>query len=916
MFCFKCGKQIADDSRFCNFCGADQTPPAEPVIIPIAESVKAFCFRCGKQIEADSRFCNFCGADQTPPAEPVITPVAEPAKSFCFKCGNRIDAVSRFCDFCGADQTPPVAPVAEPVVQEEPEPVAEPVVQEEPEPVAEPVVQEILSLSAPSLEPDATEPFIETEEKYETAFCIRCGNQIADGSRFCVSCGADQHPTAQQPPEQFSEQPVFASKKNREKKKKLLIPAFLAVIVVLIALVANRGGDNYDELSPPPFETAPGGIAVNTTGNSASVNSSSSIQNTTAPAPVMNDPDTLPVLSSVPVDITRTVFVYIVGSNLESESGAASYDIKEMVDANFDSSSTQVIICTGGAKTWQNTSISADETAYFRIADHTITKVYSQASKNMADSATLSDFLNWGVQKYPSDRYSLILWNHGSGPLIGYGNDEKTSDSFSLEELVKSLYDSPFSADNKLEVIGFDACLMGTVETAWAFSNYADYFVASQEIEPGNGWNYEFLEKLAYCEDGDDVGRVIIDAYFERMELIFMYNPSVKSEITLSCIDLSAIEDVEKEIDTLFSVVNEDVLVGQIAQVSRCRYNSKSFGKIGSSFDYDLVDLTHIASLLQPFYSQATALQTALDTAIVYSKANVPNAYGLSIYHPYDNIELAEVFGMVYKTFGFAEKYTEYIHNFVEKMLSGSQSSYRNFSKVAGSLLSDDQQSDIAIQLTAEQMQTFSSASYLVYWEIPADQSFHEETDYLHIFSGQDVNVSADGKLTATYDGKAVFGKDNKTGEYSDCPLSMYQIYDGTQEEKYYFPTLFVKWYGTDMEMDSGRWMMEIVDGKPVLRTVYRTEHLLDEQVPDRITIDPEKYDYFIIANKAYQVNTDSNNNTVLEMTDSTYGFEYQLENGFSLELLPIEDKSQYRAVFLIEDIYGNSYYSAFIPLG
>ena len=91
MYCVKCGKQIPDDSEFCNRCGSkvdrswiDATNPSEPVIsatsantpttnpsvLPPAEN-KGFrtirCSNCGssQSIVDDNRefaFCEFCGS--------------------------------------------------------------------------------------------------------------------------------------------------------------------------------------------------------------------------------------------------------------------------------------------------------------------------------------------------------------------------------------------------------------------------------------------------------------------------------------------------------------------------------------------------------------------------------------------------------------------------------------------------------------------------------------------------------------------------------------------------------------------------------------------------------------------------------------------------------------------------------------
>ena len=101
-------------------------------------------------------------------------------------------------------------------------------------------------------------------------------------------------------------------------------------------------------------------------------------------------------------------------------------------------------------------------------------------------------FLDFSYNNYPSDNYSLIFWNHGGGPIYGYGVDEQYNDVLYLHELKWAMKNSPFKT-KKLSFVGFDACLMATLETAQVFAPYANYFVASEEIEPGAGWNYGFL---------------------------------------------------------------------------------------------------------------------------------------------------------------------------------------------------------------------------------------------------------------------------------------------------------------------------------------------------------------------------------------------------------------------------------------
>ena len=57
--------------------------------------------------------------------------------------------------------------------------------------------------------------------------------------------------------------------------------------------------------------------------------------------------------------------------------------------------------------------------------------------RNMGDADTLMVFVNYGVQSYPANHYGLILWNHGGGPVGGYGSDSShfDGDGLSLEEI-------------------------------------------------------------------------------------------------------------------------------------------------------------------------------------------------------------------------------------------------------------------------------------------------------------------------------------------------------------------------------------------------------------------------------------------------------------------------------------------------
>ena len=55
MKCYACGEILADDARFCGFCGADQSKRSREEIA---------CSHCGQPMAAEDRFCGCCGHSQ------------------------------------------------------------------------------------------------------------------------------------------------------------------------------------------------------------------------------------------------------------------------------------------------------------------------------------------------------------------------------------------------------------------------------------------------------------------------------------------------------------------------------------------------------------------------------------------------------------------------------------------------------------------------------------------------------------------------------------------------------------------------------------------------------------------------------------------------------------------------------------
>ncbi|MFZ3230612.1 MAG: clostripain-related cysteine peptidase [Pseudobdellovibrio sp.] len=132
--------------------------------------------------------------------------------------------------------------------------------------------------------------------------------------------------------------------------------------------------------------------------------------------------------------------------------------------------------------------------------------VMSLTKRDMGDYKNLIDFVRWGVAKYPAKHYFIAVWNHGSGwkrlaaqdaihaSDISY--DDNTGHKITTEELGLVLAESKKIIGHNVDVYGSDACLMQMAEVASQMKDSVDYFVGSEETEPGEGWPYQpFMKK-------------------------------------------------------------------------------------------------------------------------------------------------------------------------------------------------------------------------------------------------------------------------------------------------------------------------------------------------------------------------------------------------------------------------------------
>lgn len=359
-----------------------------------------------------------------------------------------------------------------------------------------------------------------------------------------------------------------------------------------------------------------------------------------------------------------TLLVYMIGTDLESRSGMATADINEIVHGHI-SDQVNIILQTGGTKAWQNSVISSDTNQRYQLTEEGLIELDDHLGQvSMVEPDTLADFIQFGKAHYPADRYQLILWDHGGGSLSGYGYDELfPGDTMTLDEIQSALE----MGGVQFDFIGFDACLMATFETALVLEPYADYMIASEELEPGIGWYYtDWITMLSENTSVEtiDLGKKIIDDYIKTV-----YEHNSRTQATLSLVDLAELSGTVPEAFSGFAVSTNRLIEQQDYQViSDARSGAKEFA---ASSQINQIDLVHFSRNIGT--EAANTFADVLEDLVKYNRttSNVTQANGLSIYFPYDNLsKLGDVIE-TYDDIGMEDSYTDCIRSFASVIAGG-----------------------------------------------------------------------------------------------------------------------------------------------------------------------------------------------------------------------------------------------------
>ncbi len=338
-------------------------------------------------------------------------------------------------------------------------------------------------------------------------------------------------------------------------------------------------------------------------------------------------------------DGSWTICLYLCGSNLESKQSWATKTLQEICDASIPKH-TNVVIQAGGANTWHNEDVEANGDR-FVVSKHNLKNVGEAGDASMGEASTLADFLEFCASEYPADHVAVFFWDHGGGPLRGACYDEVyAKDALSLAELDEGLGKGVKARGGKpYDIVGFDACLMGTLEIAAALDDDAQWLVGSEEIETGAGWDYGALfDALSQTSDAREVSAAICDGYIEKCS-----KRGKDGAATLSVVDLSKVARVEETLDAAVAGLEdekEDEVQALRHLVFGTRYAQSFGGSTNEEGRSNLVDLKGMAEgNVEGSADEGQAwndLAQAVDDAVAHqvSGSTMAGANGISLWYP------------------------------------------------------------------------------------------------------------------------------------------------------------------------------------------------------------------------------------------------------------------------------------------
>ena len=608
------------------------------------------------------------------------------------------------------------------------------------------------------------------------------------------------------------------------------------------------------------------------------------------------DPEQADVPSAMPTAAANTgspnwtIAIYMNGSDLESEGGEATANLQSLLSVDLPDS-VNVLVYTGGTKMWQNDLISAKANQIWLAEDGGLKLLETLDAKSIGESGTLAEFLTYTQRNYPADKKALVFWNHGGGSIWGFGADELFNyDGLTLAEMdtaMAAAYDG-----QPYDLVGFDACLMASAETADVMAPYARYMVASEEVEPGGGWDYEKLfSALAQTPgmDGMALGKAVTDSFYGKY-----LDTSTEGLITCSVLDLSKMPALEEALGVYAQGLSGAIVQPSARDVlSATRQRAEKYGDEPGQVSFDLIDLYDFVDQQQAAGQAYSAeLMAAIEDVVAYEVSGSQRiySYGLSIYFPYFGTESFSDSLAIYDQLDFCPEYKAFIGDFASVITDETVLS--EVPDYGGTLQYVEQQdySEVGsyyVQLTDEQMEYMCYVYCTLGW---------------YMDDGTLIDMGYDSDITINYNDNTIH--DDFEGSWTGLNGQPVAVYVMDETEDYVIYDIPVLYNGEHAVVKSAwTWDSSYEGGGyyTYMGIFYSSD---DYSAPSsKLSIDLKPGD--VVTPIYWPLYTEGSYDDYYVGTDIIIG-----SDGLYLEFIELPTGEDYEYGFMFIDIYGNYHYS------
>jgi hypothetical protein len=359
-----------------------------------------------------------------------------------------------------------------------------------------------------------------------------------------------------------------------------------------------------------------------------------------------------------------TLLIYMAADNDLDEAGEE--DLESLRRGSMDSDMTIVV----QRDRWA--FVDEAETVRYHIKEGEIFKEERLGETNTGDPEVLKAFIEESARAYPSEKLIVIIWSHGTGvddfdmytanreryfvpseeiEEIAIAFDDSAKDFLDNIELQKAL-----TVDAKIDILGFDACLMGMFEIAYQLRNNAEVMVGSQHVEPASGWDYpRVLEELKLNSSSRQMGEELVGFYAD------FYEREGRYDTTQSALNLKVIKETARYLDDFAKLLLEN-----LESKKDLKYTLLSSQLFNKNEYVDLVDFVHNAKArleITCLDFHADKLLKSLELLIVANKTSgygMRDAHGVSLYFPSQKRPFKETFEM-YEKLEFSQDYPHWV---------------------------------------------------------------------------------------------------------------------------------------------------------------------------------------------------------------------------------------------------------------